>query len=114
MSADGGTVTIKDYAYDATANAGILTGDMGSVGLEGVPTEDKVHFKTMLSETVVNVTPDLLGTSISMIDMTGKEVKTVTIEELNTTVSHENLDSGIYMVVVNSEDGSVSKKVYVK
>ncbi len=68
----------------------------------------------MLDEAVINVTPDLLGSEIAMVDMSGREVSTTTILDVNTTVQYDQLDSGVYMLVVKAQAGSISKKVYVR
>ena len=49
-----------------------------------------------------------------MISMAGQVVKTIVISDVNTTISFEGIDSGIYSVVANFEAGSVNKRVYVK
>ena len=76
--------------------------------------EDKVSIKTTLNDATINVTPDLVGGSISMISMAGQVVKTIVISDVNTTISFEGIDSGIYSVVANFEAGSVNKRVYIK
>lgn len=114
VASDATTVTIKDYAYDATAGTTINAGDMGSAGLDGIPTEDKVNFKTLLDHTVVNVTPDLIGSELAMVDLAGNTVSSVVINDVNTTVQYNDLKAGIYMVVVKTDTDNVSKKVYVK
>jgi hypothetical protein len=108
---DGSQITIKDYAYniaDLTINAG------QTVGIEDVALDSKVHFKTFLDKAVVNVTPDLFGGEISIVDMSGRVLSTVAINDVNTEVSYEGVNAGIYMLVANFESGSTSKKVYIK
>jgi nicotinamidase-related amidase len=73
-----------------------------------------VTIKTQLEQAIINVTPDLIGGEIAMIDMSGREAKVVVISDVNTVVSFDGVDTGVYMLTARFEDGSVSKKVYVK
>lgn len=109
---DGSQITIKDYAYNTIADLTINAGQ--TVGIEDVALDSKVHFKTFLDKAVVNVTPDLFGGEISIVDMRGRVLSTVGIDDVNTEVSYEGVNSGIYMLVANFESGSKSKKIYIK
>lgn len=112
VAPDGSSITIKDHAYNTVASDGMLAGQ--TVGLDDVAMDQKVSFRIMLDEAVINVTPDLLGSEIAMVDMSGREVSTTTILDVNTTVQYDQLDSGVYMLVVKAQTGSISKKVYVR
>jgi ABC-type methionine transport system permease subunit len=112
VAANAETITVKEYAFNATPDAAINT--CQTAGIENVSVEDKVSIKTTLNDATINVTPDLVGGSISMISMSGQVVKTIAISDVNTTISFEGIDSGIYSVVANFEAGSVNKRVYVK
>jgi hypothetical protein len=112
VAADASTITIKDYAYNTQASTGINAGQM--VNLQNIPLDNKVSIKTQLDQAIVNVTPDLFGGEIAVIDMAGKEVKVVTINDVNTTVTYEGIEAGIYMLTARFEGGLISKKVYVR
>lgn len=112
VSAGADSITIKDYAYNTVASDSIAAGQM--VGLENVVVDDKVTFKTMLDEAYVNVTPDLIGGQIVLIDMSGRELSSTPIEEVNTKVVYGDVNAGIYMLVARFESGQVSKKIYVR
>lgn len=112
VAADATTVTIKDYAYNTQAATGINAGQM--VNLQNIPLDNKVTIKTQLDQAIVNVTPDLFGGEIAVVDMAGKEVKVVTINDVNTTVTYEGIEAGIYMLSARFEGGLISKKVYVR
>lgn len=112
VAADASTITVKDYAYNSVASESILAGQ--TVGLENFAVENKVTIKTQLEQAIINVTPDLIGGEIAMIDMSGREAKVVVISDVNTVVSFDGVDTGVYMLTARFEDGSVSKKVYVK
>ncbi len=104
-------ITIKDYAYNAVPDLPLYAGQ--TVGLDDVSIDQKVTVKTMPEEAMINVTPDLIGGEISVVDMQGREVQKISIADLNTTVSYNNMNSGIYMINVNANAEQISHKVYV-
>ncbi len=112
VAANAETITIKEYAFNATPDGAINT--CQTAGIENVSVEDKVTIKTTLNDATVNVTPDLVGGTINIVSMTGQVVKTVAISDVNTTISFEGVESGIYTVAANFNGGSVNKRVYVK
>lgn len=114
MTANGGQLTIKDYAYEATAGTAINAGDMGSVGLEDVNVADKVSIRNQVDFAMINVTPDLIGGTVFVIDMTGQRVAEVNISDINTQVSFEGLAAGIYNISAQFDGGIVTEKVYVR
>jgi hypothetical protein len=112
VAADASTITIKDHAFNATPNGTINAGQMA--GLENFAVENKVTIKTTLEEAMINVTPDLIGGSLVITDMAGKEVKSALINDINAKISYTGLNTGVYFVEARFESGSVNKKVYVK
>jgi len=112
VAADASTVTIKDYAYNTVAADQINAGQM--VNLQNIPLDNKVTIKTQMDQAIVNVTPDLIGGEIVMVDMTGKEVKSIIISDVNTTITFEGVETGIYMLNARFEGGTITKKVYVR
>lgn len=114
VAANAETITIKEYAFNATPGSAINTCEGSTNGIESVSIEDKVLIKTTLNDATVNVTPDLVGGTINLVSMTGQVVKTIVISDVNTTISFEGVESGIYSVAANFNGGSVNKRVYVK
>jgi hypothetical protein len=112
VAADASTITIKDYAYNQFPDGEILAGQM--VNLDDIALDNKVTIKPTLNEAVVNVTPDLIGGSVNLYNMAGQIVTSVIIKEVNTKLSFNGIDTGIYTVVAQFESGQVNKKVYVK
>ena len=109
------SLTIHGYGYNQTAGATINAGEGGNpAGLENVSVEDKVTFFTTLNNAKINVTPDLIGGEINLVSMSGQVVKTQIITDIETIISYEGIDTGIYSVNAKFESGSVNKKVYVK
>lgn len=113
VDAGATTITIKDHAYNTVADAPLNAGEDG-LGLNDVPLDSKVNFKPMLDKALINVTPDLFGSTISLVDMSGRELSSTKINDVNTTVEYNGANAGIYMIVVKAEAGTVSKKVYVR
>ncbi len=106
---------IHGYGYNQTPNAAINAGEGGNpAGLENVAVEDKVTFFTTLNNSKINVTPDLIGGEINLVSMSGQIVKTVKITDIETVITYDGVDTGIYSVTANFESGSVNKRVYVK
>ena len=112
VSAGADTITIKYYAFNATPDGAINAGQM--VGLEGVTLEEKVSVRSMLDEAMINVTPDLIGSTLSLVSISGQVVSKLSIEDVDTVLSYSGLDTGIYTISVQSTDGTVNKKVYVR
>lgn len=112
VAADASTITIKDHAFNAFPNGEILAGQM--VGLENIAVDEKVTVKTTLNEALINVTPDLIGGTVNMYSMSGQLVASTTIQDVDTKLSFEGIETGIYTVAAQFDAGHVTKKVYVK
>lgn len=106
-------LTIKDYAYNSAAGASINAGQQVA-GLEDVAVDNKVAIKTHMDEAFINVTPDLIGGELVIVNMAGQEVKSQVIGDVNAKITYEGLETGIYTLVARFESGSVNKKIYVR
>ena len=107
-------LTIHDYAYNGDADQPINAGDPSALIIAQAALEDKVSISPLLDGVAVNVTPDLLGSELVLSDMSGKEVNSVSINDIGTVLGYADLKTGIYFATLKSEQGSISKKVYVK
>jgi hypothetical protein len=115
IPASAETITIHSYGFNQTPDATVTAGEAGNpAGLENVAVEDKVTFFTTLNNAKINVTPDLIGGEINLVSMSGQIVKTVKITDIETVITYDGIDTGIYSVNAKFESGSVNKKVYVK
>lgn len=112
VSAGADTIVVKDYAYNQNGDTPLNAGQ--TVGLDDVSVDNKVTIKTTLNEAMINVTPDLIGGKIVLFNMAGQLMKEVKISEINTKISFEGLDTGIYSVAAQFDGGTVNKRVYVK
>jgi hypothetical protein len=107
-------LTIHDYAYNGDVDQPINAGDPSASIIAQAAIEDKVSISPLLEGVAVNVTPDLLGSELVLSDMSGKEVNSVSINDVGTVLGYADLKTGIYFATVKSSQGSISKKVYVK
>ena len=115
IPASAETITIHSYGFNQTPDASVLAGEGGNpAGLENVAVEDKVSFFNTLNSSRINVTPDLIGGEINLVSMSGQIVKTVKITDIETVITYDGVDTGIYSVNAKFEFGSVNKKFYVK
>ncbi|MEN9304044.1 MAG: hypothetical protein RL264_2473 [Bacteroidota bacterium] len=112
VAANAETITVKEYAVNSVAGEGINA--CQTAGLEDVKIEDKVSINTSLNGATINVTPDLIGGSVSLVSMSGQIVKTVKIADVNTSIAFDGVETGIYTVSAKFDGGLVSKRVYVK
>ena len=113
VAADATTITIKEYGYNATVGDSVSTCDQGNVGLP-VQLQDLVSIESNLENAIVKVTPELIGGTISLVSMSGQTVKSLPISDIETTISFNGVNTGIYTVIANFESGAVNKRVYVK
>jgi hypothetical protein len=109
----GDSVVVKDYAFDATPNVGIMTGAMGA-SLTETQVENLVKFINKSNNSVqVVLNGNLTNGVVSVVSSTGQVVSTDAITEKTFSVDMNNLSSGIYMVNVTFNEGATTKKIIV-
>jgi hypothetical protein len=109
----GDSVVVKDYAFEATPNVGILTGAMGA-SLTETQIENLVKFVNQANNTVqVVVNGNLTNGVVSVVSSTGQVVSTDNITAKTFSVDMNSLSSGIYMVNVTFNEGATTKKIIV-
>lgn len=109
----GDSIVVKDYAYEATPNVGIMTGNMGA-SLTETQIENLVKFVNQANNSVkVVVNGNLTNGVVSVISSTGQVVSTDVIKDKTFFVDMNNLSSGIYMVNVTFNEGATTKKIIV-
>lgn len=110
-SADADSITIKDYAYEATPNTQILAGDM----TVGVPSITNNSAKVFSFNKVINVNlGEVKDAVISVHDMTGREVSSVKLAGGSTQIDLTSAAEGIYTVSINTVEGRAVTKVAIK
>jgi hypothetical protein len=109
----GDSVVVKDYAFEATPNVGIMTGNMGA-SLTETQIDNLIKFVNQANNTVqVVVNGNLTNGVVSLVSATGQVVSTDAITEKTFSVDMNNLSSGIYMVNVSFNEGTTTKKIIV-
>lgn len=51
---------------------------------------------------------------ISIIDITGKTIKEISTQQAITTISRDNMDAGVYFILVRTEKGTLTNKLILK
>mgnify|MGYP006188524309 CR=1 FL=1 len=115
MAADATSMTIKDYAYDATPNTAIAAGDMGPVGVDEVNFETAIQFiSNQNNQVTVKMNTTITNGMINVVSIDGKSVASINVNSQTELVDLSNLSSGIYMVNLTSNEGTITKKFYVR
>jgi len=108
-------LTIHDYAFNADPDQPINAGEMvGASVIEQQALENKVTFNQFLDGVHVNVTPDLIGSELVIYDLGGKKIQTTEVNDIQAKLSYNEMQTGIYFVSLETNQGKLSKKVYVK
>jgi hypothetical protein len=108
-------LTIHDYAFNADPDQPINAGEMvGASVIEQQALENKVTFNQYLDGVHVNVTPDLIGSELVIYDLGGKKIQTTEVNDIQAKLSYNEMQTGIYFVSLETNQGKLSKKVYVK
>ncbi|MCA6363390.1 MAG: T9SS type A sorting domain-containing protein [Bacteroidetes bacterium] len=114
VSADGGTITLKEYAYNTTPGAGITAGQTTLVGVAeqtaGVPNVhvyDRTLFVNLPAETPT-------GGMLQVFSASGQIVRAESITDPAMRISLGDLATGVYMVQIIQPDGTtVTRKIYL-
>lgn len=114
VNANASQITIHGYGYQSTSNAQILAGEGANSGLENIALSDKVTIIGTPDHVSINVTPDVIGSKVSFVSMSGQEVSSSILTDVNNTLSFDNLSTGIYQVVVETKTEKTTQRVYVK
>jgi hypothetical protein len=114
VNTNASQITIHGYGYQSTANTQILAGEGASSGLELISLADKVTIVGTPEHVNINVTPDLIGSSVSFVSMSGQTLKTDQLNDVNNALSFDDLSTGIYQVVVSNGIEQTTQRVYVK
>ena len=106
------TITIMAHAINTVADQSIYAGNAASISDASI--DDKVSIVSALECVKVKVPNDLLGGDLSIFDMTGKVVSQVSVENINTTLSTKDYNTGIYIVRFTFNNEVVNKRIYIR
>lgn len=114
VSADGKTVTIKDYAYESTAGTAINAGDIGGGGTAGInDISSEVVIRTVNNNLRVEL-DNASNADVSVTNLAGQKVVNEQMNDSYTVINLDAMTTGIYLVNVTTEAGTTTKKIYVK
>ena len=106
------SITIMAHAINTVADQSIYAGNAASISDASI--DDKVSIVSALECVKVKVPSDLLGGNLSIFDMTGKVVSQVSVENINTTLSTKDYNTGIYIVRFTFNNEVVNKRIYIR
>jgi len=113
VNAGATSVTIKDFAYDSTANASILAGDRGAlVGLEITPFQKTDFFYSHRQLNFKGSIP--AKTQLTIIDLKGQKVQEVNLLENQRSQALTNFSNGIYIVEIRDGKSVLRKKMWLE
>jgi hypothetical protein len=109
-----GSLSIKDYAYDATPNNPIIAGDNGT-GLVGVQEQLNAVTISMLNN---NIRIENKGANddclMVLTNISGQQILEKQLKDKIEIVDVSEFSTGIYLVKVISDSQSYVKKIYIK
>lgn len=108
------SMTIKDYAYNATAEAGILAGQTEEI--VAINTIDASKLAIYSYGNTVNLVVNNLNAEnadVKIYDITGKVIYVAPLNEKGMQIALPQASAGNYMVKVTTADGVMTQQVYV-
>lgn len=112
VSADGGTITIKDYAYNATPNGSINAGQ--AVAIEEGSVESHVVIKNTNDQLNIQVGENLSNGSVDIVSMNGQVVANYNLQNGSNAIDLNGFSTGIYIVNIQFNEGVMTKKIYIR
>jgi hypothetical protein len=109
VSADGKSLTVKEYAYESTAATEIAAGETGGVGIN-TPVENLMNVFAGEKQIFVQLNKDYSG-QIVISNLIGQQIRAAEITGSMTTVNMEGQPSGVYLVSVDQNGARFTKKV---
>lgn len=112
LDADGpNSMTLKDYAFDATPGTPIEVGDMGATA--GVNDQAFVNFDFFVSNEQLNLSASNAMSNVTVYTILGQQVADQKLSGTNETVNIAALSTGVYVAKV-SIDGAVKTIKFAK
>ncbi|MBA2423023.1 MAG: T9SS type A sorting domain-containing protein [Chitinophagales bacterium] len=112
VSDDAKTLTVKDYAYESTAETEIMAGATGGVGVSPL-VESEMNIFTMEHQIYVQLNNSENGL-ISVSNLVGQQVKAAEITGTTVSIDMKEQPAGIYLVSVNQNNERFTQKVTIK
>jgi hypothetical protein len=115
VDSSGMFITLKDYAYNVAAGKSIMAG-CSKVSL---PDENPIkNIRIYSTAGIIRIEAadnEILTGTIRLSDINGRELKSVDVKnEKNIELNTQNLPTGLYIVNILTEKGTLNKKVLVR
>ena len=94
---------VEDYKVNIVASSGIEENNLDGLSIFPNPTNDFITIDLTSGNAIVN--------EIKLVDLTGKTLLTSTIINNSTKLDLHTLSAGVYHVIVNTNLGSVTRKI---
>ena len=115
VPSDASSYTIKSFAFNSVANQSINAGDTGISTLVSSLTKEN-DFNVFVSGTKLYVdfsNNDYLGGNVSIYNIAGQEVESLTISQTIFNVDINDLSKGLYIVAVKNDIKVQTHKVLI-
>ena len=100
-------ITVKGYAFEATPDTAIEAGDEGTLGNNDNNLNGFAHF---VAEGQLNLNSNIAMSSITVFDISGKQVISQNLTSTNAQVNLAGLNTGVYIAKVSIEGSEESFK----
>lgn len=112
VSEDGKTFTVKDFAYQSTADMEILAGDAGNVGITPVNAAGYTVFAANKNIHVQLPANNLSG-DVTITNLIGQTIKAADINASVMKINMADQTPGIYLVTVRQDGKVFTQKVVI-
>jgi hypothetical protein len=109
-----GRLSIKDYAYESTADSAIVAGETGAGLVTIKENENSVQISNFNNHLQVDLLSDLANAQLKITNLSGKEIINKELNSLSESISLDEFATGIYIASVTSDEGMVNKKIYIR
>ena len=113
MNATATSITVKDYAYDATAGASILTGATSTGISESAVLANAVTVFSNANTINVNMNNAKLEGMITVTNALGQEISKTSVTAAQMSIPMNNVTAGVYFVTVSQGNAKFTKKVMI-
>ncbi len=110
VSVDGSTITVKDYAYQATPDEGLAAGEQ-SVGIGSIPPTLAASVFEFDRQLTISLKQSYSNPVITIINSLGQKILQHSVTTGLTRLDLAKLSSGNYLVTVTADEGLLSKLI---
>ncbi len=110
---NGANITLKDFAYESTAEQPILTGDIGSTNITNQYQPDYLAFSNGKTLRIFLKNNKLFGGNAKIFNVLGKEIKSFRINSVKMEVQLNDLSQGIFILKIKKNNYCFLQKFYL-